>query len=490
MRLQGKQSVVFVLMLFASIVGVAQTIPSGALMKVQPAGSSNYIFDTTNGKVVLTPPADASATIQAAIDAMKSTKGGVIFIASGSYHLSKTLKVQGSGVTLVGVRALTSSGQNGAYPTFTYDRSLTDVDYDNRASIESAVGADVPIIDTPAAIRFNGNADYSGTRTYNYGGIIGINLVFSDSGGAGDGETATGIAINLPHQGLFRDITITNAYNGIDAGDSTSPYFLNINITGVRGTFGARFGTYHSDALKIHALTVTASENNTLTTLVIIPANIELIGASLSGGGVGIHITGPDSTAFANDVYIRSIQIQHTALQGILVDYARQVYISDATINYAGAEAIKVTPNFYGGLALTNLRTSYTGLSAVRVQRGMNIDLVNAVLLNSGQRKSSASSTDLPIAGISVDSSVTSLNVVGGRFGSANGTTVHEDWGMYVSTASPAYTPWHTPTLIASNIDFLNIPTAQRSSGITIANPSGYYALYNAGYFNAPAEDG
>jgi hypothetical protein len=469
-------------------------MPTGALMKYQPTGTTNYVF---NASVILTPPAvpaDASSTIQAAINAAASanlSKGAVIFLAPGTYYLTHTLKLEGTGVTLVGVRAVTGSGQNGAYPTLTYDDSLVDDDYDNRASIESMVGADVPIIDTPAAIRCNGNADYSSTRTYNYGGLIGINLSFTGTAGSGSaGDRATGVAINLPHQTIFRDLTITNTYNGIDVGDSTSPYFLNINIAGVRGSFGARLGTYHTDAIKMHALTVTASANNSSTTLVILPANMELIGASLSGGGVGIHITGTDSTTFANDVYIRSVLIQHTEAQGILIDYAKQMYISDTTINYAGAEAIKVTPNFYGGLAFTNLRTSYTGLSAIRVQRGMNINLVNAVLLNSGQRKSSASSADLPIADLSIDSSVTSLNVVGGRFGSANGTTVHEDWGMYVSTDAPTYTPWHMPTLIASNIDFLNIPMTQRSSGITITNPSGYYALYNAGYFNPPAEDG
>ncbi|MGO4518507.1 hypothetical protein AB4Y89_22165 [Terriglobus sp. 2YAB30_2] len=482
------------LMLLAASSAVGQTIPAGALLKHQPSGTTNYVF---NSSVMLTPPAapaDASATIQAAINTMASaslSKGGVILLAPGTYYLAHTLQLEGSGVTLVGVRAVTSTGQNGSYPTLTYDDSLIDDDYNNRSAIETTLGVDVPIIDTPAAIRFNGNADYSGTRTFNYGGLIGINLTFTGTAGSGsEGDTATGLAMNLPHQTLVRDLTITNAYNGLDVGDSTSPYFLNINISGVRGTFGARLGTFNTDAIKMHALTVTASTGNTSTTLAIIPANMELIGGNLSGGGVGLHITGADSTTFANDVYLRSLLIQHTNAQGMLVDFARQVYVSDTTINYAGAEAIKVTPNFYGGLALTNLRTSYTGLSAIRVQRGMNINLVNAVLLNSGQRKSSASSDDLPIADLSVDSSVTSLNVVGGRFGSANGTTVHEDWGMYVSTTSPLYTPWHTPTLIASNIDFLNIPTAQRSSGITITNPSGYYTLYNAGYFNPPAEDG
>lgn len=481
------------LMLLTVPLAVCQTIPSGALLKHQPSGTTNYVF---NSSFMLTPPAapaDASATIQNAINTMASvslSKGGVIFLAPGTYYLAHTLKLEGSGVTLVGVRTTTSTGQNGSYPTLTYDDSLVDDDYDNRGSIESSLGTDVPLLDTPAAIRVNGNTDYSGSRTFNYGGLIGINLAFTGTAGSkSEGDTATGIAVNLPHQGLFRDLTITNAYNGLDVGDSTSPYFFNINISGVRGTFGARIGTFHTDAIKMHALTISASAGNTSTTLAIIPANMELIGGNFSGGGVGLHITGTDSTTFANDVYLRSLQIQHTNAQGILIDYARQVYISDTTINYAGAEAIKVTPNFYGGLALTNLRTSYTGLSAIRVQRGMNINLVNAVLLNSGQRKSSASSDDLPIADLSVDSSVTSLNIVGGRFGSANGTTVHEDWGMYLSTSSPLYTPWHAPTIIASNIDFLNLPTAQQSSGVAITHPNGYYTLYNAGYFNPPAED-
>jgi hypothetical protein len=260
-------------------------------------------------------------------------------------------------------------------------------------------------------------------------------------------------------------------------------------VTGFRGGFGARLGDATSTAFKMHALTVTANVSNTTGTLVVIQQNMELIGANLTGGGVGISISGPSTSKFADDIYIRSVQIQNTALQGILLGYAQGTYISDTTINYAGAEAIKVLPGFYGGLAITNLSTSYSGLSAIRVQQGMNINLVNAVLLNSGQNKGGASSADLPIASLSVDFSVTSLNIAGGRFGSASGTTVNEDWGMYVSTASPVYTPWHTPTLIATNVDFVNLGTSQYASGITIANSGQYSVLNSAGYFNAPLED-
>jgi hypothetical protein len=485
--------ILFVLTLLAWNAASAQTIPTAALMKYQPSGTANYAF---NSSVMLAPPAapaDASSTIQAAINAMAGanlSKGGVIFLAPGTYLLKSTLKLQGSGVTVVGVRALTSTGQNGPYPTLEYDDTLVDADYNNRASIESGLGVDVPLLDNPAAVRFNGNSTYGTSNQYSFGGILGINLTFVGTPGSGsEGDVATALAVDVPHQALFRDVSISNSYDGLDVGPCTSPYFRNISITGFRGTFGARLGDSTAAALKMHALTVTAPSTNTTGTLVVLQQNMELIGANLTGGGVGISISGPSTSTFADDIYIRSVQIQNTSLQGILLGYAQGTYISDTTINYAGKEAIKILPGFYGGLSLTNLRTTYSGLSAIRVQQGMNITLVNAVLLNSGQAKGTAGSADLPIASLSVDSSVTSLNIVGGRFGSANGTSVNEDWGMFVSTASPLYAPWHTPTLLASNIDFLNLTTSQRSSGITISNIVGYPALSNAGYFNAPLED-
>ena len=493
-RTHCKRIILVGLALLAWKAASGQTIPTAALMKYQPSGTTNYVF---NSSVMLAPPtypADASSTIQTAINAMAGanlSKGGVIFLAPGTYLLKNTLKLQGSGVTLVGVRAVTATGQNGAYPTLEYDDTLVDADYNNRASIESGLGVDVPLLDNPAAVRFNGNSTYGTSNQYSFGGLLGINLAFVGTAGSGsEGDIATALAVDVPHQAIFRDVSISNAYDGLDVGPCVSPYFLNISITGLRGTFGARLGDSTAAALKMHALTVTAAATNTTGTLVVLQQNMELIGANLTGGGVGISISGPDTSTFADDIYIRSVLIQNTTLQGILLGYAQGTYISDTTINHAGKEAIKVLPGFYGGLSLTNLRTTYSGLSAVRVQQGMNITLANAVLLNSGQAKGSAGTADLPIASLSVDSSVTALNVVGGRFGSANGTTVNEDWGMFVSTATPLYTPWHTPTLLASNIDFLNLTTSQRSSGITVSNIAGYPALSNAGYFNAPLEDG
>jgi hypothetical protein len=469
------------------------TVPSAALMKspvTRPDGSTAYVF---NSLVMLAPPTagsaspspDASIAIQQAIDAIASanlSKGGVIFLAPGTYLLRHTLKLEGTGVTLVGVRAATQDGATGDYPTLEYDDSLVDVDYETGSTTTAT-------LDRPAAVRFNGNADYSGTASYSYGGLIGVNITYTGNTGSGsEGDKATGLATYMPHQVLFRDVTINNTYRGLDVGPCTSPYFHHITINNFRGDFGSRFGQGAVTAFKIHALTMSAAPANTTATDIIVPQNGEVIGADITGGGIGIDISGT-SASLADDIFLRSIDIHSPSQQGIVVGYARSVYLNDIAVDHAGAESLKVIPGFLGELAVTGFQSMFSGLSAVRVQQGMNIDFANVSLVGSGQAKSSATLADLPIAGISIDSSVTSFRVTGAKIGDSNGQTVHEDWGVYVSQTPPLYAPWHTPGILASAIEFPNIPTAQHASGVTVSNATTYDVLQANGYFNAPLED-
>ena len=423
-------------------------IPEAAFMKTNAAlDSTKYVFKTS---VILDPTlynGDASTGLQKAVDAIANanlTKGGVIFLKPGNYTLTKSVKISGSGIVIVGVRDVVAPGVWGAYPTLRYGNDFVDPDYDP-ASTNAAQ-------QQPAVIRINGNADYSKNSAYSYNGLHGLNLECTATGNS-PGAIATAITAHMPHLNMCRDISITNAFNGVNLIDATTPSLHNISITGLRGDFGIRCGDPDSDAVKVQGLRVTAAPGNTNATLAYIPGNTEFVGADLQGGKIGIDINGWGYTNWAGDVFIRSVHIQGTAEQGIRVGYAAQVYITDLAIDNAGREALRITTNFYGGLTLANFTATASGFSALRVDRGMNISVVNARLLDSGQHRAIALSGDLPIAGLWIDSSVTSFNLAGALIGS-NGQA-HEDWGVYVNPNAPAYAPWHAQTLIAQNIDWL-----------------------------------
>lgn len=505
-------------MLLGSMLSSAQATPlDTAKMKTLSGTSGLYVFPAGSPYVLdLSPTDDASTIINNRINALSrvtgadtASKGGTIFIraTTGTINLTKTIVIQGAGIQLVGIRGDTTSGpQTGNYPTFVYNKALIDSGYDSRSSHPNA-----RCLQNPAVIRVNGtDYDHIGDSangdpaTDKYAGIYGIKILYSATG-SGYGDSATGITMHCPDFGKFRDITITNARNGIDVDGCTHPRFRNITITGVNGEFGFRCGVNPllSNPFKIHQLTITAQAGNNTVELLQIMSNIEVVGAKLTNGKVGVDITSPVWDDPANDVCLRSVLIQHTAQQGILLNNAQQVYIMDTEVDYAGCESLKVLggwdtsllrpTGFYACLQLANFRSNHAGYSAIRVQSGMNLDIVNAELLNSGQNLSSAPGSDTPIAGIYLDSNVASLNLTGARIGTSDSPTTNvESYGIYVNTQPPFSSdfPWHPRKILASNINFFNALTpSSDTSVVTVTKNMGYNTLNDAGYFNPPPSE-
>jgi len=467
------------------------TIPATAIMKTSSTvAPGNFVFKS---QYVLDPSgSDPAAAINTKIDAVAnaaSTRGGVIFLKSGTYTITHPVILHGQGVQLVGLRDETTN----QYPTLQYGATFSDSDYDAFSSVR--------VQQRPAAVRVNGNV-YTGTASMDTAmGIYGLNIVYTGTSGTSQGAIATGIAMHRPDVATFRDITITNAHNGIDVGACGHPRFRNVTITGVDGEFGFRAGITPalSNPFKIHGLTVSTKSGNTSAVLLDISANLELIGAKLTGGKIGIRVSGPDWTDAADDVCLRSILIQDTAEQGVIIGNAINLYLVDMQIDRAGSEAIKVLggvdgsgnyTGLYGGLQIANLRTTYSGLSAIRVQGGMNICLTNTVLLNSGSKNPASTSPDYPVAGISIDAGVTSLNIAGARIGTSTGTA-YEQYGIYWATGTSASGPWHTPTVQASNVNFFsNVNTATtRTNRVPLTSTGSYYPLSDAGYFATPPSE-
>ncbi len=474
-------------------------IPTNALMKT--LSGTNYVFPA-GSPYVLDPntanPGDHAAAIQSAIDAIKnagSTKGGIVFVKGGTYYLKRTVIVRGTGVTLVGVK-----DSSGVYPTFTYGDDFVDADYNNRVSITNTQGRAITVLDYPAVIRINGNTNYSTSCSYRSHGIRGFNIKYTGTNLGSDGGRATGVALYEVYHSPVQDVTVSGSpngpYNGIDTGSCMMPMVRNVTITGVRGAFGIRAGASDGSAgaQKYHGITITAPiATNSTTDLIRFGGEGEFIGANLQGGRIGIDMVGtsPLDDERIGNLTLRSVYIRNTAQQGIRVNHAQALGFTDVQIDYAGAEGIKVCDGLLGGLQMLNLRVNYAGYSAIRVHNGMNINIANAELLNSGQKKSGAAATNLPIAGLYIDKEVTSLSLTGARIGTSSGTS-NEDWGVYWSTNTVSTNaPWHTPTIIASSINFFsNITTSKRTNNrgalptLTIQNLSGYNSL--TGYFPAP----
>lgn len=464
----------------------AVEIPEDALMKTWSSVSGAYVFKS---ECTVSSIAELETHIFRMANAA-STRGGVIFIESGTYTLTNTLTLHGQGVQLVGLR----DPATGEYPTFVYGDSLYDPDYD--------VNSANPVLNYPAAIRVKGTAYDMEAGDDSYMGIYGVNIQYAGSSLTTTGGMATALAMHRPDSSLFHDITIVDAYNGVDIGSCMHPRFRNIRILNVRGEYGMRCGIdgQRSDPIKIHGVTVTGT--NTVT-LLRISTNMELIGVHTVGGKVAIEIDGPSWTNDLSNVYVRSAWIEEPAEQGVLIQDAHNVYLIDTKIEGAGHEAIRVESGwdsansrpygFRGGLQISGLRTEDTGYSAIRVMGGMNLAVADAVLLGSGQRKAYAAAADLPVAGIYVDGNVASLNLVGARIGNGN-----EDWGVYWSTnVAHSSFPWHAPIITAGHVNFFsNITTAMRTNTrgagvpmVELSNVGAYYTLYNAGYFDALAGD-
>jgi hypothetical protein len=523
----------------------ATTIPSAALLKSQVGGTGPYVFNaqgsgtsvivdptiaiSASGQPYDNPTGDASKGLQNAICLIASASGGnggTIFLKPGIYTLTKTIRLKGTGIQIVGVK-----DSEGNYPTLQYTNALVDCDYDNRETIENntaavlghqapitkdpcasppppppaaitgAVGP-ISVLEHPAVIRILGNDDYGPTNGYSYEGLIGINIVYVNSG-SGDGATATGIALQGVHECIVRDIVINGAYNGLDLGAGNSPFFRNISIINIpdnAGSFGANLGPYDvlgsadTNGIKVHGLTVTGVTGNTHTALVTIPGNTQVVGALIQNGGIGVEISGNPGTASynggtigpipADDVYLRSIEVDNVAQQGVLLDHAQECFLLDVTINHAAADALEATANYYTGLTVTNLTTTYAGYNGVHIYNGLNVNFANAVIHNSNQGGHANT------GGITIEAPVTSFNVSGAEIGSVSGTTAHERQGIRYNgtgTGSTASTgPWMSPqTILATYVNFLTLDGSE-AVGITPTNVGSYSTLTAAGYFSPP----
>ncbi len=487
-------------------------IPTAALMKTQSGTSSVYVFSSSSPYVLRPPaaPADAQPMIQNAIEAVVSatnSTGGVIFLASGTYKVTKPIKIHGNGVSLVGLRAV-SGTTFGAYPVLQYGDDFTDDDYSNRVAIQSALSGSktVDVLQYPAVIRINGSGtsyDFGeGVGSEDNSGARGLTIQYTGAGVTGQGRLATGLALHMVGNAVVQDITVNSSgtvgpYNGINIGPSFRFFGRNFNIADVRGTFGLRCGDYrNTGAAKYHGVTVTSS--GTTANLVEFRSEGELIGAKLTGGriGVKVHGSGAGDDEQSANCTLRSVLVQDSALQGITVSCFHGVGFADITIKNPKCEGLKILDGFFGGLQIANLRIENAGLSGIRVQRGMNIGLTNAVVLNSGMLKSTAAAADLPIAAISIDRKVTSFNVAGARLG-ASGTGEYEDYGIYWADTGGTDS-WHEPVVAASNVNFFtNVNTvAKRTNARTSPLPTlsikevgHYYDLYDVGMFNPLAGD-
>ncbi|HEY0945719.1 MAG TPA: immunoglobulin domain-containing protein, partial [Opitutaceae bacterium] len=485
-------------------------IPAAALMKAaSPIDPGKFVFPA-DSSYVLDPnaanPDDHAAAIQAAIDAVKNaalSKGAVILIKPGTYHLKRPVIIRGTGVTLVGLRDVQADKTWGPYPTLTYGDDFVDADYNARAGIRGGV---VDVLQYPAVIRINGNTDYSDNVVYDSHGLRGFILSYTGTDLTSAGGKATAVALHAVYHSPVQDLTITGSshgpWNGIDTGACMMPLVHNVTITGLRGDFGIRAGDSFvgSQAQKYHGITITAPvDADSTTDLFRFRGEGELIGARFEGGRIGVDMSGMSGKdgERAGNMTLRSVLIKNSARQGIRIGNAQAIGLTDIQIDEPGAEGIKVSDTFLGGLQILNLRINGAGYSALRVQGGMNISVANAELLNSGRNKSTADATDLPIAGIHLDRPVTSFNVAGARIGSADSAPLPagqgEDWGIYWSEAG-SVNPWHAPTVIATHVNFLsNITTATRTNPrasplptLSIENVGGYYALHNAGFFPQP----
>ena len=487
---------------FSSLATSLAVIPTQAFIKTVQSGSTWGFADTSPYVIKPATPSNAHAEIQAALDEAAKT-GGAVFLVSGTYHLNQPLKVWGKNVSLVGLRSTPSANQYGAFPTLTYNDSFNDVDYTNRGSITGENGVHVGVLDYPAVVRVQGTkSDY--TKGGNKTNVLGINIRYTGSG-AGHGGLATGVAVWDVGGGMLQDITINSAssvgpYNGVMTAWTFRAINRNLNIQNVRGDFGLRAGEWPSldGAGKYHGIQVTSS--GTTAILAEMRSEGELIGAKLSGGAVGVQIKGkgPDESGpnvRSANCTLRSVLVEDTARQGILIDNFHGITLNDIVIKNPKAEGMRVEDGFFAGLRVSNLRIENAGLSAIRVKKGMNIIMTNTELLNSGRFKP-GSGSELPIAGISIDRPVTDLAVTGARIGTSGTSTPNEDYGIFwADTGGTNY--FHEPQVIASNINFFtNVNGSNKTNTRTSPLPTlsiqavgGYNTLADLGAFNAMASD-
>ena len=367
-------------------------------------------------------PEDISAKLNAAITVLrqKGRNGGTIFIPPGTYYFGTTIEFAGQGIQLVGLRGAPPRGDSnpreGSYPTFWYNRSLQDPNYKPNANTAKPGGTAFGQTTRPRSRVLGSATDTTGatpgysTAVYSYNNIMGLNVAYSDTGSGGVGATATGMLFYYSHLNLIRDISICGAYNGIDLICNESTSLRNISITGLRGDFGMSCGSEANEAhmgrsankeaglaetrigrtngLKIQGLTVSA-HNNT-TRLVVLPTAAELSGVNLSGGGIGIDIGDPvdaiqglSNETRADDVYLQDVTIDGCGQQGILTNYASNIFGYNVSISNSGAEGMRIQPGLYGDFQFGRLSISNSQSTGLLIENGINIVMTDVTVKNS-----------------------------------------------------------------------------------------------------------
>lgn len=128
-----------------------------------------------------------TATIQAAIAAAKANGGGIVVIPQGTFHISSTLTIDASGVTLMGSGAYGNTDAAGVAQT----GPGTSLFWNN-----TGTGATVAMID---AISPSGSTLPAVKRA----GVVGITLQCA-------GNIGIGLRVRSIHWGLFSDLYIVN----------------------------------------------------------------------------------------------------------------------------------------------------------------------------------------------------------------------------------------------------------------------------------------
>ena len=375
------------------------------------------------------------------------------------------------------------------------------------AEIQTAVNAASGVVFLPAAHTYSLTTavtltSRSGVSLVGEGASTVLHLVGNTEGVVIDGGTGCGvrqlkIVADVAHatnalritggnEHFITDVTIVEAYRGIQLEDGIGPLLANITLTDLTGDYGIKIdgsgGSAKADALSLHHITGTTAATSVEWVLAGRSDGVEIETASFSGGKRGIRAFGATGPKY---LYTNHVTIENVTDEGIVIGSGNDVLVNDTLIDDTGATGFVIGADFVGGAVLTDLTITDAAGHGLHLQGGRDIGILEPLISATGSALTPGTGAGIKIAADCSYVSVTDGMVAGETYGLLfDGTTTQSDnqdvkmKNVDLSSNTVAFSPGNLEGAPDSSIVIDNTDTTRvtlTGSWSTSATTPGYY---------------
>lgn len=340
---------------------------------------------------------DDTVAIQTAINAAK--QGGIVFLPAGRYYLNDTLRIEQSGVTLLG-EGRGGSGENASAGTLLVLNS-------ERTNTAVAV------------------------QESRFSGLQNIAIYRKGKPVSEERRRDPAILLKGTYHCFVKEVVVVSAVSGIEIVNGIAPVLEAISIKNPSGAYGiwlhgsGGLGEAHDKVDAAHFIRVSGgAEKNVPVEWIVLGPNVDgakVEDARFVAGSRGLVLRGGNPSngdTRPKYIYTDKFGCDHVSDEGVLIEAGNDVFMQNTWIGQnKNASGIVIGPGFTGGALLTDTRVRGAGGHGLHVQGGQNIYINNPFIGTNGTNRKLVPRGSTEAAGIMIEKGVKHLRVTGGGVG-------------------------------------------------------------------------